>query len=148
MAHGDDVEAEGGPTDVRRSAARLMAFLEHNRIDGRLQYPFSGCFPANSCESVSRMLAALTAERYPRATFRILKGSDPGKNAHHFWVEIDGFIYDLTAHQFPGQEPILGELGTPLVALFPQVDIALDEPLSGLDLELIVQAYRDGMIPF
>lgn len=148
MAHGDDVEAEGGARDVRRSAARLLAFLEQNRIDGQLQYPFSSCFPGNSCESVSRMLAALTSERYPGAVLRILQGSHPGKNEHHFWVEIDGLIYDLTAHQFPGHSPILGAPGTPLVVLFPQIEIALDEPLGGLDLELIVQAYRDGMIPF
>lgn len=99
MAHGDDVEAEGGARDVRRSAARLLAFLEQNRIDGQLQYPFSSCFPGNSCESVSRMLAALTSERYPGAVLRILQGSHPAKNEHHFWVEIDGLIYDLTAHQ-------------------------------------------------
>lgn len=148
MAHGDDVETVGGPTDVRRSAARLLAFLEQNRIDDRLRYPYSGCFPTRCCEGVSRMLAALTAERYPAAKCRILQGSHTGKNEHHFWVEIDGLVYDLTAHQFPGHRPILGEPGTPLVVLFPQVDIALDEPLGGLDLELIVQAYRDGMIPF
>ncbi|RSB53661.1 hypothetical protein [Acinetobacter soli] len=57
-------------------------------------------FPKNSCEEVSSILLnILETEGY--VNFKMIKGSNK-KGKHHFWLESDIQIIDLTAHQFEG----------------------------------------------
>ncbi|MCG6036621.1 hypothetical protein MER72_04390 [Acinetobacter baumannii] len=56
-------------------------------------------FPKEYCEEVSSiLLSILEDEGYTE--FKMIKGSNNKKNKHHFWLESENYIIDLTAHQF------------------------------------------------
>lgn len=77
-------------------------------------YPFSASYPKNCCESVSLIFYYLMKEKYPSAMVRIVHGTK-AEHEDHFWLEVDGLIFDLTAHQFENVEaPILGEKSSSL----------------------------------
>jgi hypothetical protein len=65
---------------------------------------------------------------------------------HHFWVRAADSLYDLTAHQFPGQHPILGVERHALFASFPEHDITHEHGF--IDREEVLALYRAGVIPF
>jgi len=79
----------------------LICFKEHLPSYGNRQ-----TFPKNYCEEVSSiLLSILEDEGY--TYFKMMKGSNK-KNEHHFWLESETHIIDLTAHQFNGiNQPFL-----------------------------------------
>lgn len=75
------------------AANALICFKEHLPSYGNIQI-----FPKNYCEEVSSiLLSILEDEGYTQ--FKMIKGSNK-KNEHHFWLESETHIIDLTAHQF------------------------------------------------
>jgi hypothetical protein len=134
-------------TDLDRSAALLLAFLEKNRRERIFRYPFGYSYPENCCESVSLILAYLLEEKYKLDNVRIIRGSKPCGYEHHFWVMAGDWIYDLTAHQFGDHRPVIGVLEHELfLDEFPEWSLVADH--SFVDRDEVVGLYRSGVIPF
>ena len=123
-----------------------MAFLKANRRSELLDYPFAYSYPRNCCESVSIIFSHLLEEKYGLTDVKIVRGTKPQKYEHHFWVRTGGLLYDLTAHQFPQRQPILGVVQHSLFASFPE-QRDLHEP-DFVDREAVVALYRAGVLPF
>ncbi|WP_080157527.1 hypothetical protein [Photobacterium piscicola] len=76
-------------------------------------------FPKNSCQGASILLGMMLKEKYPSSQVIYVKGEDTN-NYCHYWLEVDGFIFDITADQFDEVElPIYGEISQPLLTKFP-----------------------------
>lgn len=131
---------------IRQSAHHLMDFLTDNRSTSAFAFPFSSSYPRNCCESVAMIFSYLLEEKYRLADVAIIRGTKPRLHEHHFWVRVDGSLYDLTAHQFPNRRPILGVERHTFFAGFPEQRV-LHEP-DFVDREEVLTLYRAGVIPF
>jgi hypothetical protein len=133
-------------TELDRSAMALLGFLERNRSDRLLSYPFCSSYPKNSCESVSLILTFLMEEKYGLENVRIIKGTDR-RHEHHLWVMVGDLIYDLTAHQFQDREPVVGALVDAfLLDEYPDWSLEIQRDFVGRDE--VIALYRAGAIPF
>ena len=83
--------------DLDRSANKLLTFLEANRVEDVLLYPFSHSYPNNCCESVSLILTYLLEEKYRLNNVMIVKGTKRDACEQHFWAGVGKPYYDLTA---------------------------------------------------
>ena len=94
--------------------------------------PFVHSFPKNSCEVVSAFLAVAAASKYSGSIVVVARAYCRSKNEWHFWVEVGGFVVDVTAHQFTEYEhPLICAVPSPLEMRFPDVErlrpeVALD----------------------
>jgi hypothetical protein len=132
--------------EIARSARRLIAFLETNRTAAAFRFPFSSSFPRNCCEGVSMIFSLLLEERYGLKDVAIVRGTDPHRLDHHFWVRADGRVYDLTAHQFHGCRTVLGGADTRVAERFTD-QLQMHEP-DVVDRGQVISLYRLGIIPF
>lgn len=110
------------------------------------EFPFSRSYPRNCCESVSMIFSYLLEDKYGLMDVTIIRGTKPRLYEHHFWVWAAGCLYDLTAHQFPGQRPILGVERHALFASFPEHRVIHEHGF--VDREQVLALYRAGVIPF
>jgi len=80
-------------------------------------------FPRNSCETAS-ILVALTAEKvYLNRKIRVIKGTQPGKQLMHFWVEVDNQVIDVTAHQFDEyHDALTSNVPSPLAITYSDIE--------------------------
>lgn len=131
---------------VDASARRLLAFLERNREEELIAFPFSYSFPRNCCESASLILIYLIEEKYGLDDILLIKGTRPRKQEHHFWVSAKTWLYDLTAHQFPRRRPIIGAPAHSLFFSFAEWKI--ERGRDFVDRDLILDGFRRGVIPF
>lgn len=76
-----------------------------NKLD-KIGIPFFYSFPTNACQGASVYLSLFFTWLVPEATVRVVKGSHRTLDHHHYWVELDGKVFDLTNAQF---ESWLGE---------------------------------------
>ena len=84
---------------------------EHSNI----KLPFFEDFPKNCCEGASCFLAFYLMDKYPEKDVSVIHGKSSDGIENHYWVEVDGFIYDLTADQFEEvDKPIYGAKHHPL----------------------------------
>lgn len=127
------------------SSERLLAFLNLNRVENIFKFPYSHSFPRNACESVSMIFALLVEERFG-VQAAIIRGTDTKKYEHHFWVLAGGRIYDLTAQQFRGRQPILGAAVTPLARRFAEQQETHE--LGFVDRSQVIDLFHRGIIPF
>jgi hypothetical protein len=133
--------------DIDSSVRALLAFLERNRTERTFEYPFGYSYPQNCCESVSLILTYLLEEKYQLDTVTIIKGTRRDIYEHHFWVLVGDLTYDLTAHQFPGHEPIIGVLAHKLfLDEFPEWEIETERDF--VDRARVISAYHASVIPF
>lgn len=129
-----------------RSARLLMAFLERNRQERRLRYPFSLSYPHNCCESVSLIFIFLLEEKYGLTDAVLFMGAN-NRDERHFWVGVGPFFYDLTAHQFDGYEPVIGSWVHEL-ALNEFPEWSIEAPREIVDRDRVIELYRSGVIQF
>lgn len=74
--------------------------------------PYAHSYPKNCCERTSSLMTVVLREKYPGSLVVYVEG---GNHPLHFWVEVDEFVVDLTAHQFAGHlEPLLCIKPSPL----------------------------------
>ncbi len=133
--------------DIDQSACRLVTFLDNNRKAEIFKFPFSYSFPMNSCQGTSLLFKFLLEEKYGIDRAVIVKGTKRNRYESHYWVELDGNIYDLTAHQFRGvREPIIGETYSPLKRRFP-TQVA-DREYDFLDRETVNAFHRGNVFDF
>jgi hypothetical protein len=71
-------------------------------------------FPTDSCEGASLFLGNILKELFPESKVAYIKGYNPSGRIH-FWLNVDGLIFDITADQFPGVDfPIYASKVQPL----------------------------------
>lgn len=89
--------------------------------------PFFGMFPENCCQGASVFLGMLLSHFLPRNSIKITHGSTRNRMYHHFWVEVNEKVYDLTIDQFHEnlgskyskiEKPVYGEDNHPLRQYF------------------------------
>lgn len=132
--------------NLDRSARALLAFLGRNLQKRLFDYPFRSSYPKNSCESVSLILTYLLEEKYRLGNVRIIKGTNR-RHEHHLWVMAGDLIYDLTAHQFPGREPVIGALADKFL-LDEYPDWSVETKRDFVDRDEVIALYQAGVIPF
>jgi hypothetical protein len=100
-------------------AKNIRDFCEMYRCEIDMQ-GFSS-FPKNSCQGASLLLGMMLQENKPLSDVMYVKGEDYN-GCCHYWLEVDGLIFDITADQFEGiDRPIYGELSQPLIDIFPKL---------------------------
>ena len=81
--------------DLRR------VFERHHEQLNEMGCPFFSTFPENCCQGASIMLGMLAEFFIPTCSVVIIKGSTRGFGTnYHYWLTIDGRVYDLTLDQF------------------------------------------------
>ncbi|MDA7747279.1 hypothetical protein N8878_08120 [Psychromonas sp.] len=89
---------------------------------GEIDLPYFSGFPNNACEGASLFLGAIIKEKFPTANVEYLKAYD-GNGAIHFWLEIDGKVFDITADQFPEIEsPLFGVNHQPFLEIYNDIE--------------------------
>ncbi|MGN5575499.1 hypothetical protein [Enterobacter sp. Lyrl_3] len=95
---------------------RLVFENTHDELD-KMGIPFFYSFPTNSCQGASVYLGLFLKWLSPKSRINVVKGSHRTRGEHHYWVEFNGRVYDLTNDQF---ESWLGErfegVGSPVYA--------------------------------
>lgn len=88
--------------DINKLALDVRAiFEEHCQILNDLSFPFFFDFPKNSCQSASVFFGVCLKQLFPDLDVKIVHGRTRGdSDHHHFWVEVNEKIYDLTLDQF------------------------------------------------
>lgn len=79
---------------------RTIFEREHEMLND-LSFPFFYQFPKDCCQSASIFLGVCLKQFFPDAEVKIVRGTTRGDDEyHHYWVEVDKRIYDLTLDQF------------------------------------------------
>lgn len=90
---------------------RKIFEAEHANI----KLPFFEDFPDNCCEGASCFLAFYFMDKFPEKDVFVIHGQSSDGYENHYWVEVDGLIYDLTADQFDEvDKPIYSAKSHPL----------------------------------
>ncbi len=96
---------------------QALPFFERIRESG---LPLMTRFPIGSCEPSSVMMAVALEKRFPESEICVVKAWSSNGVSGHFWVEIDGFVVDPTAHQFDSYNgPFATKMPSPLQKIFP-----------------------------
>ncbi|MGJ0626294.1 hypothetical protein [Xenorhabdus bovienii] len=105
---------------------RTVFEKEHQKIND-MGIPFFYSFPINSCQGSSVFFGMVAQQFFPNADIKIVLSSDRKKREHHYWLEIDKKVYDLTVDQFISwmdeqyncpDKPIYAEKKHPLAKYF------------------------------
>ncbi|AWK83578.1 hypothetical protein [Photobacterium damselae] len=87
-----------------------------------IDLPYFRSFPKNSCEGASLFLGAYLKEVFPNSNIVYVKGYNK-HGAIHFWLEIDGKVFDPTLDQFDGfDSPLWSADSHPLKTVFADID--------------------------
>lgn len=79
---------------------RRVFELHHEQLD-EMSFPFFSMFPENCCQGASIMLGMLAEFFIPTCSVVIIKGRTRGFGTnYHYWLTVDGRVYDLTLDQF------------------------------------------------
>ncbi|WP_429092824.1 hypothetical protein [Aeromonas veronii] len=62
--------------------------------------PFFTCFPLNCCQGASVVFGMLVSLLPTQHMVAAVKGDTRDRRESHYWLEIDGLVYDLTLDQF------------------------------------------------
>ncbi len=101
-------------------AKSIRQVFEKNK--DTIDLPFLYGFPSNSCEAVSTYFAFLAMKEFPQASVEVVHGWNKD-DEHHYWVKIDGLVYDITADQFPNVSQAYYGLSTnPLLSTFTKTE--------------------------
>jgi len=121
--------------DIVIFSKRVRAVFQSGRE--KIDLPFFSGFPKNSCRGASIFLGYLLNERFPDSRVQLIHGSNQYKNEHHYWLEVDGYIFDITADQFDQfSSPIYASLTNPLQTYFSVVERScVIKSYIGYDLE-------------
>lgn len=104
--------------NVKNLAERIRNIFEEKKAS--LGIPFFYDFPQNCCEGASCFLALILVDKFPDKRILVIHGSDKDRVENHFWIDVDGLIFDLTIDQFNSfTSPVYGELEHPLKERFP-----------------------------
>ncbi|MBW8185599.1 hypothetical protein [Shewanella nanhaiensis] len=104
-------------TEITRLSKRLRRVYE--RQASKIELPHFSHFPKNSCQLASLYLGVLINRQFPTVYIELIHGRHRLKEENHYWLEVSGFSYDITADQFDDiNEPIYAGLSNPLSTHF------------------------------
>ncbi|MFM1686791.1 hypothetical protein [Aeromonas salmonicida] len=78
-------------------ATRLVFEQHYESLTG---LPFFTSFPLNCCQGASVVFGMLAMLLPTQHTVTVVKGDTRDGRESHYWLEIDGLVYDLTLDQF------------------------------------------------
>ncbi|TFF70834.1 hypothetical protein DRM94_20860 [Aeromonas taiwanensis] len=78
-------------------STRSVFELHHESLTG---LPFFTSFPLNCCQGASVVFGVLVSLLPTQHMVTVVKGDTRDRRESHYWLEIDGLIYDLTLDQF------------------------------------------------
>lgn len=64
-------------------------------------------FPAGTCGDVSNILAEYLRKKGVCGDIDLVCGTLSGSERSHAWLEVGGFVIDITSDQFPGNPPVI-----------------------------------------
>ena len=110
-------------SEIEDLGLKIRSIYEKGAAEGFSLFMGSFQFPKNSCEGASRVFAHAVIQRYPSCNVRLVEGYDHPNDDTHYWVLIDGLVYDLTCDQFDGfSNQILGKVTNPLIKKFSNLE--------------------------
>lgn len=85
--------------------------------------PFVHSYPKSCCELISVHLGLVLENANPGKEVHIVRAYCRSSNEWHYWVEMVGLVFDLTAHQFDQyREPLVCGKPNPLEIRFPDIE--------------------------
>lgn len=78
-------------------STRSVFELHYESLTG---LPFFTSFPLNCCQGASVVFGMLVSLLPTQHMVTVVKGDTRDRRESHYWLEIDGLIYDLTLDQF------------------------------------------------
>jgi hypothetical protein len=78
-------------------STRSVFELHYESLTG---LPFFTSFPLNCCQGASVVFGMLVSLLPTQNTVIVVKGDTRDRRESHYWLEIDGLVYDLTLDQF------------------------------------------------
>lgn len=107
---------------VEKAAHIANEFFENER-GNETELPYLWSFPTNCCEVTAAFLGLAFEQTLPGRHVWVAKAYNRNTNNWHFWVEVEDFVVDITAHQFPAYSEILVcPRPSPLESDFPDVE--------------------------
>lgn len=107
--------------NIRECAAEANKLLlaQSSSIDA----PFLYSYPYSCCDIISTHLSFILKYKYD---VRIAKAYNKNNDEWHYWLEMEGLVLDLTAHQFPQYNaPLICLIPSPLERQFKDVERVL-----------------------
>lgn len=90
-----------------------------NELDSRLVHSY----PKNCCELISVHLGLALETVNPGSNVEVVRAYNHNANKWHYWVEMDGVVFDLTAHQFDEyRQPLVCAKPSPFESRFPDIE--------------------------
>jgi hypothetical protein len=88
----------------------------------QIDLPFFYSFPKNSCESAACFHALLVRDKFKNAQVEIVHGYNHAEDENHYWLEVDGLVFDITCDQFETvSNPVYGTATHPMIDYFSQI---------------------------
>ncbi|MGL6624626.1 hypothetical protein [Aeromonas jandaei] len=78
-------------------STRSVFELHYESLTG---LPFFTSFPLNCCQGASVVFGMLVKLLPTQHTVTVVKGDTSDGRESHYWLEVDGLVYDLTLDQF------------------------------------------------
>ncbi|WP_429220242.1 hypothetical protein [Aeromonas veronii] len=78
-------------------STRSVFELHYESLTG---LPFFTSFPLNCCQGASVVFGMLVKLLPTQHTVTVVKGDSKDGRESHYWLEVDGLVYDLTLDQF------------------------------------------------
>ncbi|QRV23826.1 hypothetical protein [Marinomonas foliarum] len=127
----------------------LVKFSEEIRLvfeqnKDHIDLPFFYSFPVNSCESSACIHGVFLKDKFPNIKIEVLHGYNEDNDENHYWLEIDGLVFDITCDQFDGVSmPIYGYLTHPMSDYFNHVErfTIIDFVINYLDAVVDVEVF-------
>ncbi len=85
------------PAEQLARATRHVFHQHHEKLTG---LPFFSSFPLNYCQGASVVFGILVRFLPTQHAVTVVKGNTRDGRESHYWLEIDGQVYDLTLDQF------------------------------------------------
>ncbi|HDO1322689.1 TPA: hypothetical protein P2R03_004248 [Aeromonas veronii] len=83
--------------DQLARSTRSVFELHYESLTG---LPFFTSFPLNCCQGASVVFGMLVKLLPTQHTVTVVKGDTRDGSESHYWLEVDGLVYDLTLDQF------------------------------------------------
>ncbi|MGP7732916.1 hypothetical protein [Oceanimonas smirnovii] len=86
-------------------------------------FPLFEMFPCHCCEHSSMLFGYYLSLAFPEKEIMLIRGCHRGRydKEYHFWLEVDGNIFDLTLDQFEGySSPLFSASYHPLKEYFEE----------------------------
>ena len=125
---------------VKYSESIRLVFEQNKQ---NIDLPFFYSFPRNACESAACFHSMLIQAKFPNLQIEVLHGYNRDEEEHHYWLEVDSLIFDITCDQFEGiPNPIYASPKHPMsdyftiIERFSVMDFIVNYLQTAVDVEV------------